>query len=154
MKTVLRAVAAATLAGIVLAGVAQAAEPTIGGRLSAGGDHASLVNTGTEPVTVTMYTDGSFAVSPQSFQLEPGQTADMVLTGEPNGNLYANLTRVRGMAGDQPSLVLQVTLSPYVPPFPWHIPGGILFAVVTLAVVLRRLKPWQYRLTRSGGEQA
>ncbi len=143
----MRAVLAALAALFVAVGTASAAEPLIGGKLTAYSDHATVVSTATMPVEVTM-AGSDVTVLPERFTLEPGQLANVAIAGPRAGTVSARLVAIGGpVAGDAATVTLQVTLKePPPPPFPWGMVVLILAVSVILATVTRRLRPWRWRI--------
>jgi len=134
------------VAALALAGQASAAEPLIGGKLSAYGDYATVTSNATMVVEVSM-TGDKVSVTPLTFLLSPGQTQRVALAGPSVGNLSAHLVAVGDTTpGDSASVTLQVTLKPA--PADW---SGMLWGLLGLAffaVILFRVRPWQYRIAR------
>lgn len=138
--TVLRAVAAASLASLVLAGVALAADPStppgIGGTIDAYPDqHVVITNNGVDAhVKVTSETVG---LSESEFDIASGDSHTFTYTGEPTGNITATFSTdvpVNTM-GDVATATLVLGLKPYVPPMNWTpiiFAGLILLALVFL----------------------
>jgi len=128
---------------------ASAAEPLIGGKLSAGGAEVIVVSQGTVPVLVTMTAD-AVSLSEATFQLAPGQSHRLTYSGESRGTVTAHLAQLPSLTGgDSASVDLVVHLKPYTPPTDW---SGILYGLLgltALAVILRKVKPWRYRITRA-----
>lgn len=140
MQTVLRAVVTlAALVSIALAGAAgvHAAEPTttpstdlIGGALTATPTGVTLTSHSTVVASVVMTADGPFTLSPSSFDIAPGETVTMTVSGDPSGRLAASMSVLAsGVAGETSSVTLEVAFPKAAPDaIPWPL-------VVALAVV-------------------
>lgn len=163
MTTVLRAVAAAILASLVLAGVALAADPsptiqpTVGGTLSAEGKTITVLSNGNVPAHVTM-TAESVTLSETEFDIQPGTTHTLTFEGKAVGSVTALYTTAALTdKGDRGSAQLTLRLVPgKVPPPPFTLgdfgPGGrgvplwIALVIAALALLAYRLKVWRWRL--------
>jgi hypothetical protein len=122
----MRAVLAALAALFAAAGVASAADPLIGGKLTAYGDHAVVVSQATMPVAVTMAGE-SVTATPQRFTLSPGQSVRVALSGPAEGSLSAHLSALGSPGtGDVASVTLQVTLKAPPPPEPPYGPLALV----------------------------
>jgi hypothetical protein len=146
MTTVLRAVASAILASLVLVGVALAADPTVGGELAAGGNSVHVTSNGNVPAHVVMSAD-AVALSVTEFDLQPGETHDLTFTGKAVGTVSATYHAiVTGQETASATLTLNLVAHVPPPPFDPTIPGiaGLLIAATLLLV--RRLRPWRWRL--------
>lgn len=151
LRAVRTALAVLLLALAGTASVRAADVGTIGGKLSADSHAATLTSQGTLPVSVQITVDGPLTVKPDHFTLDPGQTVKMAVSGGDRGTISARLTALTAPAGqDAASATLSVTLKPYVaPPTVPTWPLYAALAIVAAALVMRRLRPWRYRLVRA-----
>lgn len=161
--TILRVVVTvAALASIALAraGAVHAADPTptplIGGALDAKPSVVTLTSNSTMPVAVVVTTDGPFTLTPTTFSMDPGETVEMTVTGDPRGRIAAAMSVLdASVEGDTSSVVLEVAFpkpAPSSPPF-----GAIIGVLVLVLVVLRgliavRRIASRYTLVRKDGE--
>lgn len=142
-----------TIFGIAIAGAspASAATDLIGGTLSVYPDRVTLLSTATVPVHVAMTVEGPFSVAPETFDMEPGATVTMAVSGTPTGRVSAAMRSLSVQSGDAASVTLVAGMPQ---PAPFTIPVGpigiVLLALGALALLMNRLRPWQYRLARKG----
>lgn len=145
------------LASLGLAGAAsvRAAEPTpvptVGGALSVANRTITITSRGNVPARIAMSaTDVS--VAQVAFTLDPGASRDVAYTGPVKGSVSATFTALSA-TGESGSATLTVNLIPgkAPPPQPDFTPLGLgAAAVLALALLARRLRPWQWRITRTG----
>ena len=150
-KTAIKAVVMfVTLASIALAGAAsvKAADPrTIGGKLSADPSHVTLLSQGTLPIRVVLSAE-SVTLAPVTFDLQPGETGTANVTGEPRGRVTAHLSALVTAAGqDTSSVTLTVSFAKPAPPDYTPIPIALLL-LLGVALLIRRIRPWELRMTR------
>lgn len=153
MRTRVALTLAAVLA-VALAGTSsvRAADPNdrIGGALSATPTKVTLTSQGTVPVDVTMKPSGPFTVTPDVFRLDPGQTVALSVSGTPSGTISATLRPLaEASVGDTAALTLEVAMpAPATDAPDWRWALYLVLAAATIVVVLRRLRPWEYRVER------
>lgn len=142
----LRSLAAAALVSLALAGAVLAADPTVGGQLSAGGNRITVQSNGNVPARVSMAAE-SVTLSVTTFELQPGESRDLTFTGKAVG--YVNATYEALVDGQETATAtLSLNLEP-VPPTPPSPLGAILIGLLLLAglaFIVRRLHPWTWRI--------
>lgn len=143
MKAILRVAAVlASVASIAAAGAAgvRAASPDpglIGGTLTATPTTVTLTSTATMPTHVVVTPDGPFALNPSAFDIAPGESVAMSVSGDPRGTVSARLSVLSAGAGDASSVTLNVGFPEPAPaPFPW---GTVAFLVAGAFIVARGL---------------
>lgn len=155
---ILATMAAATLLSLVLGGVAFAASPvpTVGGTLSAAGNSITVLSNGNVTAHVVMAAE-YVTLSETAFDLAPGQSHELTFTGKATGYVSATYTIVAtGTETASATLSLNLVPRPVVAPLSLGDfgPGGrgapvwIIVLILAVALILRRVKPWQWRLTR------
>jgi hypothetical protein len=145
MKTALRAAVVATLASLVLAGVAIAAspQPTVGGTLSAAGRTITVLSNGNVVAHVTL-TAEKVTLSETSFDIAPGQSHSVTFTGEPLGYVSALYAIPPKIGEDGGSATLSLNLKPYVPPANYSAGIIAILLIGGCAFLLLRYRPWRY----------
>lgn len=160
MKTTARltaAVVAAALVTFVVAGAVLAASPaptdvpTVGGTLSAAGKTIEVYSNGNVPAHVTMSAT-DVTLSETEFDLLPGETHTLTFSGaKATGTVSALYTTIARFAnGESGSAKLTLALAPFKAPPVNLLPYVLVGLLVALALVLalRRLRPWEWRITR------
>lgn len=143
----LMAVASSLLVSLVLTGGVLAAdvEPTVGGELSAGGNHIQVLSNGNVIAHVVMEAE-SVSLSTYEFDLNPGQTRELTFTGKAGGAVSATYhALVTGQ--ETATATLSLNLVPRVPetyPFALFLLIGVFLLGFLLA--MRRLRPWRWRI--------
>lgn len=123
-------------------------EPTVGGQLDAAPGKLLVTSNGSVPAHVVL--DATVVkFDTYAFDIQPGEQRAVAFSGDWAGSISAKFTAITaGGPGDAGDLTLTLNLKPYVPPFDWTpLVGGTLVGLAFL-VVLRRVRPWRYRLTR------
>jgi hypothetical protein len=140
---------AALTLSVGVAGVA-AAGPTVGGTLSAEGHNISVFSNGNVPAHIHM-TASDVVLSESDFDLQPGETHHLTFSGpKATGDVTALYTTVAVTeSGETGSAALNLRLTPGVPPPPSPVlPVGLsLLLLIGLLLLLRRTRPWRYRLS-------
>lgn len=146
------------------AGAVRAAEPTplpdtMGASVSAiviADESPSLhvTNRGSVETTFTATVPDGWGITPASITLTPGQEGVLTLTGRGDAGLatvYGAQTHPR--TGDATAIRFGAIRVMQTRPFdPMRYLPTVLYALLALGVVLlvlRRVRPWQYRLTRA-----
>ena len=161
MRPTVRAAAALlALASLVLAGAGPAVAadpstaPSVGGALSVNPTEVRVLSNGSVPAHVVLSTDGTAVLTPSSFDLQPGEVGRAAVSGEPHGTVSAAFSVSLPGAGERSGVVLEAAFDKTPAPTDWLAIGlrGLagLAGLVALAYLLRRTKPWRYRLTRAG----
>lgn len=155
MRPLFVAVACAAALAIVGAAGALAAEPALGGKVSAGGRTVSVLNQGVPAVITLSASSPLVSLADTTFTLASGETAETTFAGPPEGLISAHFVTVEQATGnamsDSTSVVVSVGLHPARPysPAPDYTPIGIgALCLLALAFVALRVKPWRFRLTR------
>lgn len=141
-----------TILGFALAGASTvgAAGELIGGTLSVSPKEVILTSTSTIPVGVTMTTEGPFSVIPAAFDMAPGASQAMTVTGDARGRVSATLHVLSVQSGDTASVTLTAGMPDARAPFN-PLPIGLALLILCAAgLTLLRLRPWQYTITRKG----
>lgn len=146
MSAVLRAVPAAVALVVIVAGVALADEPTIGGRLSVTPTAVVVTSTASLDQTVRLSADDGSVLTPATLDLPPGGTARVTVTGPATGTVSAAFA-ASGIEGEAVGVVLQAAFRSSTTPDngPWWplwplvaLVGGLAILGVVRRLVLRR----------------
>ncbi len=155
MRTALRAaVVLSALVSLALAGAAgvraASPEPTVGGTLAVDGKTISVYSGGNVPAHVYL-TATDARLSESDFEIAPGATHSLTFSGPAVGTVTA--LYVTDVAGQESgSAALTIGLVPaHVPPPPFDWAPVGLGGIVTfgMMLLLRRWRPWRYRLVRT-----
>lgn len=139
---------------LYLAVTIYAAGPLIGGSLSATADAATVVSMATMPVLVQITADQG-SVTPATLTLAPGQSGTVALQGAQTVTARMSSLGPVTPGGDTATATLSVKVHTIVPPapFPWQPIGLLLLAILAGALIIRRLRVWEWRLSRKVGAQ-
>jgi len=155
----------AALASIALAGAGgvRAADPTLGATIEADvyldeDAHLTVWNRSNVEARFDLLPSGDWTVEPSSLVLAPDEKRDMVISGAgDDGATVGVVVRATAPApqGHSETVVRLEARVYHERPFdPFRLVLGawwVLVVVATVVVVLRRLRPWEYRVTRAAG---
>lgn len=133
-----------------MVGSVRAADPTIGGELAAVNDTVTVTSHGSVPARIVMSAE-SVILSELAFDLAPGEVHRLTFTGPAEGYVYATFAAEQVAGADTSGVTLAVNLRPLAPTGPpWETIGLWTLVLAVLILTARRLRPWRWRIVRTG----